>query len=42
VVMVVAPDWDAACDVASGEVFEKYENQCNLVDYECSEGILAN
>jgi len=40
---VVAHNWDEACDVAIGEVFESYGDQCNLVDYWCpEEGLKAS
>lgn len=42
VLQVVANDADEACDLAIDEVFEVYGNRCNLIDYECDEGVLAN
>jgi hypothetical protein len=42
VVQVVAMDADEACDLAIAEVFERYEDQCNLISYECDEVMLLN
>jgi hypothetical protein len=39
---VIAADDEEACDIAIAAVFESYNNECNLVDYECGEGILTN
>jgi hypothetical protein len=42
IVHVIAADDEEACDIAIAEVFQSYNNECNLVDYECGEGLLAN